>query len=344
MMQLARWKAMAGMVFLAAILSVPAWGTDTDSRRQALPGTLNYLEGQASMNDQPLDSKAVGNAELENGQVLETGKGKAEILLTPGVYLRIGDNSSVKMISSSLTNTELALDHGEAMLEVDQIYTENNIHIAQPGADTRVLKTGLYAFDASHDHDLVRVFEGKAIVTADDRNTTVKKDRELRLNQSQLKAQGFHQDQVTGSDDLYRWSSLRSEYLSEANVDSAHLFYANAWYGGGGWGPGWWGAGWYWDPWFDGFTFLPAAGFFYNPFGWGFYSPYMVWRAPYFGVHGYQHFDGTRPVAIGRGFNNHAVTSFHGGGINSDHGGGGFHGGASSGGGFHGGGGFGGHR
>jgi len=336
-MKQARWKTMAGSLFLAALLSVPAWGADTDYRHTAMPGTLNYVEGQASMNDQALGTKSVGNAELENGQILETGNGKAEILLAPGVYLRIGDNSSIKMVSTSLTNTEVALDRGEAMLEVDQIYPQNNIHISQPGADTRVLKPGLYDFDAANER--VRVFEGRAIVSANDRNTNVKKGHELALNSDKLKTESFNTNQVTGNDDLYRWSSLRSEYLSEANVDTARLYFADGWYG-----PGWWGPGWYWDPWFAGYTFIPGGGFFYNPFGWGFYSPLLAWRAPYFvGVHGFQHFDGTRPVAIGRGFNSHAVTSFDGGAAGFHGGAAGFGGGATMHaggfGGFHGGGG-----
>jgi hypothetical protein len=136
---------------------------------------------------------------------------------------------------------------------------------------------------------------------------------------------------------------LRSQYLSQANIDAAQRYYVN-----GGFGPGWWGAGWYWDPWFSGFTFLPADGFFFNPFGWGFYSPVMVWRAPYYGgVVGYRHFNGNRPVAIGHGFHNHAVTR-HGGNMGAFRGArvgggrlGGFHGGAAGShgsGGFHGGG------
>jgi FecR protein len=327
---------MAGSLFLAALLSVPAWGANTDNRHNAIPGTLNYVEGQASMNDQTLDSRSVGNADLQNGQVLETGTGKAEILLTPGVYLRLGDNSSVKMISTSLTNTQVALDRGEAMLEVDQIYPQNNIQISQPGANTRVIKTGLYAFDAEHQQ--MRVFDGKAIVTAEDRNATVKKDHELAFNSYKLKAQSFNKNDVTQNDDLYRWSSLRSEYLSEANVDTARTYFVDGWYG-----PGWWGPGWYWNPWFMGYTFIPGGGFFYNPFGWGFYSPLVAWRAPYYpGFHGYQHFDGTRAVAIGRGFHSHAVTSFRGGAGFSG-GAAGFHEGATAHGGgfggFHGGGG-----
>ncbi len=47
----------------------------------------------------------------------------------------------------------------------------------------------------------------------------------------------------------------------------------------------------YWDPWFDSFTFLPGDGIFYNPFGWGFYSPACAFAAPYFyGGPYYRHF------------------------------------------------------
>jgi hypothetical protein len=343
-MRLARWKMVAGSCFLAALLSVPAWSLDTDNRHTAVPGTLNYVEGQASMENQTLDSKSVGTAELQDGQVLQTGSGKAEILLTPGVYLRLGSNSSVKMISNSLTNTEVTVRDGEAMLEVDELYHENNLRVSQPGADTRISKTGLYGFDATNGD--VRVFDGKAVVTADDKNVTLKKDHALALNNAKLKATDFDKKEVTQNDDLYRWSSLRSEYLSDANVNAAQMYYANGWYG-----PGWWGPGWYWDPWFAGFTFLPGSGYFYNPFGWGFYSPLMVWRAPALVGGGYyHHFDGSRPVAIGNGFRNHAVTAFHGGyghmGGGFQGGGmraGGFGGGGFHGGGFHGGGG-GGHR
>ncbi len=311
-MKLARWKGLAGSCFLAALLSMPVWGSDADKKPTAVPGTLNYVEGTTSLGDEALDSKAVGSTTLQAGQVLTTGAGKAEILLTPGVYLRLGSNSSVKMISGNLTNTQVAVNQGEAMLEVDQIYQQNYIHIGQPGADTRIEKNGLYDFDATNKQ--VRVFDGKAVVTAEDHNTTVKGGHEVALNDDgKLKAHGFNKNEVRQDDDLYRWSSLRSEYLSEANVDAARTYYGPAGFGPGWWGPGWWGPGWYWDPWFAGFTFLPGDGFFYNPFGWGFFSPVVVFRAPFVVSGGVHHtFDGTRPVAIGRGFHNHAVTSFNG--------------------------------
>ena len=116
-MRLARWTMVAGSCFLATLLSLPALGYDTGVRQTAMPGTLNYVEGQASMDNQNLDAKSVGKADLENGQVLETGNGKAEVLLTPGVYLRLGSNSAVKMMNDSLTDTQVSLQQGEAMLE-----------------------------------------------------------------------------------------------------------------------------------------------------------------------------------------------------------------------------------
>jgi len=70
----------------------------------------------------------------------------------------------------------------------------------------------------------MKVLDGRAKVEANDREVTVKGGHELALNtEGKLKAQGFDKKQVEQSDDLYRWSSLRSEYLSEANVETAHM-------------------------------------------------------------------------------------------------------------------------
>ena len=348
--------------FLAAVLCAPAWATAT-SANSALPGTLNYIEGQATIGSQTLDSKSVGAVELQPGQSLVTGKGKVEVLLTPGVFLRVGDNSSVKMISPGLTDTEIGIEQGQAMIEVAEIHPENDIRVNADGTTTRLLKTGLYDFDQGRAQ--LRVFDGKAAVMNSAHHTDVKGGREVALAaDSPLKAQKFDK-KMYEEGDLYRWSSLRSGYLAEANADAARIYVTN---GAGPWGPGWWGAGWYWDPWFSAFTFIPGDGIFYSPFGWGFYSPWLVYRAPFFGYgygfHGgvpfHHHFSsdvhnwgpGTHyaaghdyahgvyhgPGSTGSGFHSgpRMVGSVRGGGSF----GGGFHGG---GGGFHGGGG-GGHR
>lgn len=275
-MWLPRLKALTGF-FLAAVLSAPAWGNET-SVHAAVPGTLNYVEGQSEIGGEALSSKSIGSTVLQTGQSLTTEEGKAEVLLTPGVFLRVGSNSSIKMISPSLTDTEVGIAKGHAMIEVAEIHRANYIRVSEDGATTQLLKTGLYDFDQRRDQ--LRVFDGKAVVEDDGARVTVKGGHAISLaDNGLLKSRKFDKKSYEEGD-LYRWSSLRSSYLAEVNVDAARIYVANGW---GPWGPGWWGAGWYWDPWFDAYTFIPADGIFYSPFGWGFYSPRWLHRSPLFG-------------------------------------------------------------
>jgi hypothetical protein len=165
---------------LAASLAMPARG-DTQPRGNAVPGTLNYVEGQVSLDSQPLNSKSIGETILEPGQSITTENGKAEVLLTPGVFLRVGSNSAVKMISPSLTNTEIGVEEGEASVEVAEIHKQNDIRIDADGATTELLKNGYYDFDAAHNQ--VRVLDGEAIVDDDGRQVKVKSGHALALNQ-----------------------------------------------------------------------------------------------------------------------------------------------------------------
>jgi hypothetical protein len=259
------WLQSAGGFVLAVLLSVPAWAANT-----ALPGTLNYVEGQASAADQALSAKSIGSVELQPGQTLTTRAGKAEVLLTPGVFLRLGENSAAQMVSSNLTNTQARLDKGQALVEVAELHKENLLQVASDGATTRLMKEGLYRFDA--DHGQVQVFKGEAQLQAGDQNVKIKGGREVDLNQvGKLQARKFDKNSYEQSD-LYRFSSLRSQYLAAANTDAARIYYAG--------GPGWYGPGWYWDPFFSSYTWIPGAGVMYSPFGWGYYSPAWAYSAP----------------------------------------------------------------
>jgi hypothetical protein len=295
---------------LAASLAMPARG-DTQSRGNAVPGTLNYVEGQVSLDSQQLNSKSIGSAVLETGQSITTENGKAEVLLTPGVFLRVGSNSSVKMISPSLTNTEIGVEEGEATVEVTEIHKQNDIRIDADGVTTQLVKNGFYDFDAARHQ--VLVLDGEAMIEEEGRQVKVKGGHELTLNQESTKPQGFDKKTYESSD-LYAWSSLRSAYLAEANVDAAPGYIV-----GGGFGPGWYGAGWYWDPWFSAYTFIPGDGIFYSPFGWGFYSPFWAFDAPIFvgDGHFHHHFD---PDGRGGDRGRHYDPGVRGGGHHAGHG------------------------
>src|ERR1700761_105192 len=299
------------------------------SANPAVPGALNYVEGQVSINGQAVNWLSVGSSVLHQGQVVETGNGRAEILLTPGVFLRLGDNSAAKMISPDLAKTEVKLVKGRADVEVDQLYKQNDLLVKMGRRETRLLKTGLYAFN--FENRSVQVFDGEAEVLPTNglqKRIVVKKDHELAMNGDGAKPQHF--DKAASEDALYNWSSLRSQYLGEANVQLA-----SAYEGMPGFAPGW-----FWDAGLYGYTWLPGDGAFFDPFGYGFYSPYYL-------------FDGGFVYGYGRGFRGrgyrggygdgrtgfHGRTSFHGERADVSHGGAGFHSGAAfqGGGGFHGG-------
>jgi len=325
-------STLIGGLFLAAMLAIPARG-DTQPKGSAVPGTLNYVEGQVSVGSQPLDSKSIGSETLGAGQSIRTENGKAEILLTPGVFLRVGSNSSVKMISPGLTNTEIGVEQGEASVEVTEVHKQNDIRIDTDGVTTQLVKNGFYDFDAAR--NLLLVLDGEAIVDENGSQVKVKGGHELTLNQNSTRPQSFDKNTYK-SGDLYRWSSLRSAYLAEANVDAAPGYIA-----GGGYGLGWYGGGWYWDPWFGCYTFIPGEGIFYSPFGWGFYSPFFAFDAPFFfEEHHHHHFD---PDDRGRGRDGHYAPDTRGGGYHAGHGYSGPHAGSNGGrvvgGGNHGGGG-----
>jgi hypothetical protein len=323
-----------GFLLLGAMLSVPAWaqyppnqnGEQTPQNQNAPTaqiGAINYVEGSASINGQELGTNSVGSAVLAQGQELTTQTGRVEILLTPGVFLRVDHNGTVKMVSPDLADTKVAVLNGRAMVEVTDISKNNNIRVDLNDTSVQLLKRGLYDFDI--DHNQVRVFKGKADVFAGNRTIGVGDNHEVTLaSGTQPKSKGFDDKQYT--DDFFRWSGLRSGYLAEADADTARL-YVNG-------GPGWYGAGWYWDPWFGAYTFIPGAGIFYSPFGWGFYSPFAVYGSPFFyGGFGYGHYHrfGDFHGPYGHGFEPQG--GFHGAV------GGGFHGGGFGAGGFHGGGG-----
>jgi hypothetical protein len=302
-----------------AILGIGMLGAQAFAADPARPGTVNYVEGAAYLEGQPLNSKDVGSATLEPGQELRTGAGKAEVLLTPGVFLRLNSNSTIKMVSPDLTLTQVELEKGRAGVEVDELHQQNNLQIVDAGVTTRLDKNGYYEFDANK--PMAMVFKGKASVElGDGRSREIKEHHDLLLggvaDQSLAKEKSASFDTHASEDDLYNWSSLRSEYLAESNNEVAGEYAAAGYY-----------PGWYWNPYGWGYTFI-GAGPFYSPFGWGFYP--LGWGGWYGGYYG-------------RGYYGHGYYGHGYGGVARGGEVGGFHGGGMGGGGFHGGGG-GGHR
>jgi hypothetical protein len=310
----ANYKTLLGALAASILLAIPAVAASS-----GIPGALNYVEGQVSVAGQAVTPQSVGSVQLQPGQMLETGQGRAEMLLTPGVFLRVGDNSAVRLVSPDLTNTRVEVVRGRAIVEVAELFKDNNLWVNMGGSSIRLDKQGLYSFQA--DTQLVAVYDGHATVVRGDEHKDLDKGHELALNGA-WKVARFDAKAQAAQDPLYAWSNLRSEYDAEASMQSArNIFVAGD--------PYWYGPGWYWNPYWDLYGFIPGDGIWYSPFGWPFYSPWVAYWAPgWYGFHGGHGF-----AAIGHGHIGGGAIAASGrfGGAGRGFGGGGFAGGMHAG-------------
>lgn len=267
----------------------------------AKPGVVNYIEGNAFLNGRQIETQNLKTTFLNANDTISTDIGKAEVLLSPGVFLRVGENSQVRMVSPSLTDTQIELKAGQAMVEADDILKDNRVTVIDAGNTVTVERSGLYKFSAG-DTPKVAVLEGKLDVYTGDRKTEVGKGHELLLGQ----AHKTEKLDAKKNDDLYAWSNVRSQYNAASSYQAAKDVNASSY--GGVWGDfgfgGFANPGWMWNSGFNSWAWLPGgAGAYYSPFGYGFYGPGMVGYAPviyaplYGGGGGYYTGNQKRPVA-----------------------------------------------
>jgi hypothetical protein len=269
-------KILTGLIF-SAMTAMPQAYTIS-----AKPGAVNYVEGTVSLDGRALSNKDLRSVFLNLDDTLSTESGKAEVLLTPGVFLRLGSNSQVRMVSPSLIDTQVELQRGEAMIEVDSLTKENHISLLNHGTSVVLTKSGLYRFTAG-EAPVAAVISGKAEILAGDKKVDIGKGKQVLLS-DQLKEEKFD---AKKEDELFAWSNVRSEYdaassyQTASNVSSMGFNSFGGYFGGfGPYGNSLIGSGWYWNSGFNSYAWLPGSGAFFSPFGYGFYGAGLVGYAP----------------------------------------------------------------
>ena len=270
-------KVVAGL-FVAALYAMPQAYTIS-----ARPGVINYIEGSASRNGDRLSAKTAGRIFLAANDTLATENGKVELLLTPGVFLRVGADSEIRMISPSLTKTVVELTRGEAFIEAAELTKENDIEVLDHGATTRLLKPGLYKVTGTGE-PAAAVILGKAEVEIANRKVDLGKNHQTVLS-AELKSVKFDSRGQDNTDDLYAWSEVRDQYEAASSFATAKTAFANSYGPGMGSGLGYgygmgYGPGWAWNAGFNSWAWLPGDGAFFSPFGYGFFAPSVIAYAP----------------------------------------------------------------
>lgn len=230
-------------------------------------GAISAVEGRVTVDGNLVPADARNAPHVAEGDVLGTENGRAELLLNPGVFVRLAENSAVKLVASSPDRTRLDLLRGEALLEVLQIGKEEVLEVVDQQAHARLLEEGLYVFHAQG--PTLAVYQGKARVDRiEDRriHVSVGRYRELDLGAVILQPKKFG---VTATDALYSWSSGRTRTVAQTSESMAENLLALA--------PGSsYDSGWYWNPWFQAWAFIPGEGYRLSAFGYGFYAPTAV--------------------------------------------------------------------
>jgi hypothetical protein len=230
----------------------------------AKAGLIHYVEGDVLVAGRPVEQKISTFTTMQPGEHLTTGEGRAEVLLGPGVVLRVGEHSIVSLINNDITDTRLELLAGAIILEAAETVKDNKTTILAQGRVITPKKDGLFSVEAGP-APYLRVWNGEVEVTEGGKTVTVKAGREMALY-GEGKIERFEADDT---DALYRWAKRRSSYLAAASISGARN--ADRWVDV--YGP----SRWLWNPYMNMFTFIPSRGVWTSPFGWAFYSPGAVW-------------------------------------------------------------------
>ncbi len=188
----------------------------------ARSGLITDVEGQVLLGGEPLVSRAGARAEMQEGSELRTVDGRAEVLLNPGVFLRVGENSAVRMVSNRLADVRIEFISGAAIIAASgRLNAKENwassVSIGYKEAIVRLLKNGIYRLDAEPVQ--LRVYAGQASVTQGAGTRVVAGGERITLANREA-PQEFD---VNTTDSLSLWNQHRTEYILITNRVASRL-------------------------------------------------------------------------------------------------------------------------
>jgi len=235
-------------------------------------GTVNYTSGKVSVAKKNAKSGVLEKGDsLEVGDKVTTGTdGRAEVLLNPGSYLRLSENSRFEFATTSLDDLKIKLNGGSAIFEVvaDKHF---KVTVGAGRAVFYLIKSGIYRVDSEADGTgKISVWKGVAQI-GDNAATQIKGGQTASATGStggQTAVAKFDRDAFS---DLEVWSKSRAKEIAKINEKLIRRDMNNSLLSSfsrsntsafGGYGL------WVYDPFYGSSCFLP--------FGYGFRSAYGI--------------------------------------------------------------------
>ena len=247
----------------------------------AKAGGVNAVSGQVMVKREGQSPQLLSSHDdLVSGDIVRSGFGsQAEILLNPGTYFRLAENSEFVLVDSTLDKLLVRLNRGSAIIEAtgpDNVSQYIPVETAQQ--KFTIIRAGIYRINATE--GLTEIFVRKGRISLGHNSQDVVKSGKKVVVSGGVPTTA----KLTKSDkdDFDDWSKERGKTLARANqrLNARALsgFLSSSAWGWPGATFGRWGL-WTWSPFSSCYTFLP-----FN-YGWG--SPYGGSYGMFAGFGGY---------------------------------------------------------
>ena len=207
--------------------------------------------------------------DLQTGDSVKTGSdGRVEMLLNPGAFLRLGENSEFELVDSSLDNLEIRVLRGTAIVEATGADDSHmQINISTPHTKIAIVRRGLYRLNVvPGDNTELIVRKGRVMLD----KTKIGGGNKVVFSSDNFLVAKLQKADKKKVDSFDTWSEERSDTVAEANrkmrrreVTALMASARDRWYT---FFPASTSGFWYFSSRYGCYTFVPYYG------GWG--SPY----------------------------------------------------------------------
>jgi hypothetical protein len=261
-------------------------------------GFVNRAEGDVFILRQDSENGERGRASLgtqmrDGDRIMTEAASHAELLLSPGSYLRMNENTEIRAVSTSFMKMRFELVKGAVITEIststEQVATinkNNPVEIVTPHGTVSIAKDGIYRFDMADATTLVQVRQGELALGGREEFLSgkafkISHGKAIRLDGSNADKSDIAKINKDAADGFDAWSFNRANTLMAANLSalrrSKTMSALNY--------------GWFYDSFYNCYTFIPGRGLYFSPYGFGFFNSfgnmYGYWPYGYYPYYPY---------------------------------------------------------
>jgi len=201
---------------LVVALTLPAGGQSVISTHS---GTVHFFEGAVYLGDQPLQSHLGKFTSIPQGGELRTVEGRAEVLLTPGVIIRIGERTTIRLLANQLSDTRVELLAGSVIVDSSEPAPGTLVTLLYKNWSTSFPEQGIYRIDS--EPPCLWVFQGKAEVSAGNKDGAILVGQGMDMPFAPVLVPSRFVDHPR--DALSIWAEGRRQSISADNTIAANI-------------------------------------------------------------------------------------------------------------------------